>query len=225
MNSNNNFLVKVQFTVVVNTPNHTEEKKNFTKTFELARKAAKMPWFALRNYILPTYLNKELGQEGIGWARLYEFKIIEMLNTLDPADISDIPLRVMTRDQLKLYVSEWELGVDVEEFSLVEEARMMVALKKEDPKGYEAQLMERRAKRSTEVPGVEELRRQKDIPLVDKSDAFEELKKKQTETVQKVEKIEEEKKKVQRGRKPKAVQPIVQEEIEETASTNPFDSI
>jgi len=164
------FLVKVQITYTILNVQSKEEKVKEIVVFELSPESAKMPWFVLRNYSVPQYLNETVGAFEVSWQRIYEISIIKMVNRINPQDITDIPLRVMTLDQLDAYQSKWELAIDVYEFYSLSKAREMVALRLEDPLGYAKHLESYRAGKQRIYPELDSLRKQtksRSIPTKD----------------------------------------------------------
>lgn len=153
------FLVKAVVTFTRLNAAGNEQKHKRELVFALDEKSAKMPWYALRNFLVPRYLTEEFGPKEVGWQRVYEIKIIQQIDRRDPDDITNIPLRIMTFDQLSRYVAKWELGVPVHEFHSIEKAREMVALREEDEKGYKKHLSEYREGKHRNYPELDELRR------------------------------------------------------------------
>ena len=159
------FLIKVLVTFTRMNEQDKEAKHKDEVVFKLDAPAARMPWYILRNYLVPRFLTKKYGPFEIGWQRIYEIKIVKLINRADPADISDIPLRVMTIDQLRQYVDRWDLNVPVDEFYSVEKAREMVALRQQDEKGYEKHLNEYREGKQRSFPELDNMRGDKEAPL------------------------------------------------------------
>lgn len=161
------FLVKtlVTFTQVNSAGN--EEKKKEDVVFKLDQASAKMPWYALRNFLVPKYLTNKYGPSEVGWQRIYEIRILKQIKRSDPNDITDIPLRIMTREQLSLYCKKWELNVPVEEFYSVEKAREMVALRELDEKGYLKHLAEYREGKQRNFPELDTLRGKASVAVAD----------------------------------------------------------
>ena len=168
------FLVKTLVTFTRSNSQGTEEKHKDEVVFKLDRACARMPWYVLRNYSVPKYLTKKYGPFEVAWQRIYEIKILKLINRADPADIADIPLRVMTLDQLTSYCKRWDLNVPVDEFYSVEKAREMVALRQQDEKGYEKHLQEYREGKQRSYPELDNMRGDKDAPVSD-TEEFEEL--------------------------------------------------
>ena len=133
------FLIKTVITAVTRNAAGIEEKKFIPATFQLDEKGASMPWYALRNFIVPAYLNRTLGPQGSGWIKIYEIKIQKMINRHSPNDIESIPVRVMTMDQLQAYCTKWEMPVKPNDYHSVEYARQMVTLCETDPTGFQKQ--------------------------------------------------------------------------------------
>lgn len=171
------FLVKTLITFTKLNTQGNEEKFKDEVVFKLDRPAATMPWYALRNYLVPRYLTKKYGPFEVAWQRIYEITILKLINRVNPNDISDIPLRVMTIDQLEEYCRRWELRVPVREFYSVEKAREMVALRLEDPKGFEHLLSEYREGKKRAYPELDSIRKKSDSndPIEDSKDEFESL--------------------------------------------------
>ena len=133
------FLVKTLVTINVHNAAGVEEKRVHSIVFAMDREGAEKPWYVLRNYLVPAWLAKNVGLEGVGYTKIVEIKIQKMVNRRDPADVSDIPLRVMTMEQIELYVKHWEYPIKPTDFHNVEKAREMITLYEEDPAGYDAQ--------------------------------------------------------------------------------------
>ncbi len=165
---NNQFLVKTVITYTQTNAAGVEEKKKDSAVFKLAdESSARMPWYVLRNFTVPRYLTEKLGPKEVGWQRIYEIKIIKMINSSAPNDITGIPLRIMTKGQLGLYCARWELNVDVNEFYSVEKAREMVQLRLEDEKAYHKHLDEYREGKQRTYPELDKVRGEtKDIGTV-----------------------------------------------------------
>jgi len=156
------FLVK---TLVTFTKANTLGKEEMLKDeviFKLDRAAARMPWYVLRNYSVPKFLTKKYGPHEVAWQRIYEIKIVKLIDRKNPNEITDIPLRIMTLSQLKEYSKKWELNVPVDEFYSVEKAREMVALRQHDLKGYETHLAEYREGKQRSYPELDNMRGDKD---------------------------------------------------------------
>lgn len=153
------FLLKATITAIVRNAAGLEERRTFDAVFEVDRKGAETPWFILRNFLAPQFLNQKLGREGTGWLRIYEAKTEKIINRDNPADIDGIPLRVMTIEQLESYVGQWEYPIKVREFHNVEYARQMVALYEEDPKGYEKQYEGYVAGKGRQMPELDRYRK------------------------------------------------------------------
>ncbi len=130
------FLLKASIVAVIRNAGGNEEKKFYTTVFEINREAAKMPWYVLVNYLAPGHLTNLLGPMGQGWIKVYETKTIKLINRNNPNDITDIPFRVLTEDQLDIFIARWELPVRQKAFHDLSTARRFVALYQEDPKGY-----------------------------------------------------------------------------------------
>ena len=176
-NNPKDFLVKTLVTFMVLNKQGKEERKKEEVIFEIDKASAEMPWYVLRNYLVPRYLVANYGPKEVGWQWIYEIKIEKMINRDDPDDITDIPMRIMTREQLKLYCKKWELSVPVDEFFSTAKAREMVALREEDPKGYEKHLAEYRAGKQRTYPQLDSVRADMDqslkhgaLPTVDKAE-------------------------------------------------------
>jgi len=152
------FLVKTLVTFTMLNPQGTEVKHKDEVVFKLDAASARMPWYVLRNYTVPKFLTKKYGPFEVAWQRIYEIKILKLINRANPADITEIPMRVMTLGQLAAYVEKWELAVDVMEFYSVEKAREMVALKQSDPKGYEKHLADYREGKQRTYPELDNMR-------------------------------------------------------------------
>ena len=133
------FLVKTLITINVHNAAGVEEKRVHPVVFALDKEGAEKPWYVLRNYLVPAWLSKNVGVEGVGYTKIVEIKIQKMVNRRNTSDVSDIPLRVMTMEQVELYVKSWEYPIKPTDFHNVEKAREMIALYEEDPAGYDAQ--------------------------------------------------------------------------------------
>jgi len=171
------FLVKTLVTFTKFNEQDKEVKFKDEVIFKLDRPSVRMPWYVLRNYSVPKHLTKTYGPFEVGWQRIYEIKILKLINRKDPADISDIPLRVMTLDQLRSYVDRWDLNVPVEEFYSVEKAREMVTLRQQDEKGYEKHLQEYREGKQRSFPELDGMRGDKEAATAGASE-FSDLDKK-----------------------------------------------
>ena len=173
------YVVKCAITFTQNNQAGVEQKRTDEVIFGLDRRGVKMPWYVLRNYLVPRYLKQTYGPEEVGWQRIYEIKILKLLNRETPDDISEIPLRVMTLEQLEAYCSKWELSVPVREFYSVEKAREMVALRIEDESGYKKHLQDYREGKKRSYPELDSIRQSnKDVlELIPASD-FDNLDKK-----------------------------------------------
>jgi len=174
------FLIRVLVTFTKLNDQSKETKYKEEVIFKLDQHSAKMPWYVLRNYTVPKYLVDRYGPEEVGWQRIYEIKILKLINRNDPNDITDIPLRVMTLEQLAKYCKKWDLGVDVYEFYSVEKAREMVALREEDEKGYQKHLAEYREGKQRSYPELDKMRGDGKAEVAD-TDEFLELESKTEE--------------------------------------------
>ena len=161
------FLVKTLVTYTKLNSQGNEEKHKDEIVFKLDRPSAMMPWYVLRNYAVPKHLKKHYGPFEVGWQRIYEIRIVKLINRAHPEDITDIPLRVMTMNQLEKYVEEWELGVPVTEFYSVEKAREMVQLRQQDEKGYERHLQEYREGKQRSYPELDNMRGDQEAAVSD----------------------------------------------------------
>jgi hypothetical protein len=159
------FLLKALITVIIFNKAGIEEKKQVSAVFQLDTRAAEMPWYALRNFLVPAYLKKTLGPEGQGWKKIYEIKIEKMVNRENPLETDGIPLRVMTLEQLDAYVQRWELPVKPRDFHSVDYARQMVALFEEDPAGYQKQYEDYIAGKGRKYPELDGLRKNVDASV------------------------------------------------------------
>jgi hypothetical protein len=168
------FLVKVLITFTQANSQGVQEKKKEAVVFKLEREAVKKPNYVLRNYLVPNYLTSKYGPQEVGWHVLYEIKVMKIINRQSPNDITDIPLRVMTMEQLDLYCERWGLNVNVTEFYSVEKAREMVALRMEDEKGYQKHLGEYREGKKRTYPELDNLRGNKESSIGD-ADEFDKL--------------------------------------------------
>ena len=173
------FLVKTLITFTKTNNQGSEEKVKDDVVFKLDRASAKMPWYVLRNYSVPKYLNKTYGPYEVAWQRIYEIRIMKVINRANPNDCTDIPLRVMTLEQLAAYCERWELSVPVMEFYSVEKAREMVALRQVDEKGYERHLREYREGKQRSYPELDGMRGDAEAPTTESSE-FDRLDKKTT---------------------------------------------
>lgn len=169
------YLVKTLITFTQTNKAGVEEKRKINCVFKLDENAGKMPWYALRNYLVPNYLNKEFGPKEVAWQRIYEIKILKQINRNAPDDITGIPLRIMTMDQLDLYSSRWELGVDPTMFHSVEKAREMIRLRQEDEKAYRKHLEDYKAGKKRNYPELDGMRRAKDKGMTVDSAEFDKL--------------------------------------------------
>lgn len=177
------FLVKVTTTAIIRNPAGIEEKRFLTSTFQLDEKAATMPWYALRNFVVPAYLNRTLGPQGSGWVKIYEIKILKMVNRHNPDDIEGIPVRIMTTEQLQKYCERWELPVDPKEFHSVEYARQMVQLCETDPTGYKKQYAAYVEGLNRKYPELDGVRKNLEASIGEELDAeFDKLDKSKAET-------------------------------------------
>ena len=156
------FLVKTLITFTRMNPQGNEAKHKDEVIFKLDRPSTRMPWYVLRNYSVPKYLTQKYGPFEVAWQRIYEIKILKIINRANPADITDVPLRVMTVGQLEAYVKRWDLNVPVQEFYSVEKAREMVALRQQDEKGYEKHLAEYREGKQRSYPELDNMRGDKE---------------------------------------------------------------
>ena len=161
------FLVKTLITFTRSNAQGNEEKHKDEIVFKLDRPSARMPWYVLRNYSVPKFLTQKYGPMEVAWQRIYEIRILKVINRANPQDITDVPLRVMTIDQLATYVKRWDLNVPVEEFYSVEKAREMVALRQQDEKGYERHLAEYREGKQRSYPELDNMRGDQDAAVAD----------------------------------------------------------
>lgn len=168
------FLVKTLITFTRLNAQGVEERHKDEVAFKLDFASAEMPWYVLRNYSVPKYLTKKYGPKEVGWQLLYEIKIVKMINRANPNDITQIPLRVMTLDQLALFCQRWELSVNPYEFFSVEKAREMVTLCKDDPTGFKKHLEQYRAGKQRTYPELDAVRKTQDSLQADLSE-FSEL--------------------------------------------------
>ena len=165
-NKENSFLIKTLVTYTKLNAQGTEVKHKDSVVFTLDVAAAEKPWYVLRNYLVPKYLTKAYGPFEVAWQRIYEIKILKLINRENPLDITHIPLRVMTLDQLDNYCRRWDLNVPIYEFYSVEKAREMVALRQEDEKGYEKHLADYREGKQRAYPELDGMRGDKDAETV-----------------------------------------------------------
>jgi len=156
------FLAKVLVTTVIRNKAGVEEKKVLETVFQMDALAAEKPWFVLRNFLVPKFLNKTIGPEGAAWVKIYEIKILKLVNRANPSEVDGIPLRVMAMDQLAAYCKKWEYPIKPEMFHSVEVARQYIALFEEDPKGYEKQYADYLAGGARKYPEMDEIRRNSD---------------------------------------------------------------
>lgn len=168
------FLTRVLITFTKLNPAGVEQKQKEEVVFKLTKEAGIKPWYALRNYLVPKYLTSKYGPEEVGWQRIYEIQIIQQVRRDNPQDITDIPLRIMTLEQLDTYVKKWELNVPVFEFFSVVKAREMVALREEDEKAYQKTLAEYREGKQRSYPEMDGLRGDGGVETEDVSE-FEKL--------------------------------------------------
>lgn len=168
------FLVKTLVTFTRMNEQGKEAKFKEDVVFKMDRASARMPWYVLRNYSVPKFLTKKYGPFEVAWQRIYEIKILKVINRVNPVDITDVPLRVMTLDQLKQFVNRWDLNVPVDEFYSVEKAREMVALRQQDEKGYERHLQEYREGKQRSYPELDNMRGDKEAATADTAE-FENL--------------------------------------------------
>jgi len=170
------FLVRVLITFTKMNDQSKEAKYKEEVIFKLDSASATMPWYVLRNYTVPKFLTKKYGPIEVAWQRIYEIKILKLINRTNPTDITDIPMRVMTIEQLAEYCRKWELGVDVHEFYSIEKAREMVALRQADEGGYKRHLAEYREGKQRSYPELDNMRGDKEAAVAEASE-FEELEK------------------------------------------------
>lgn len=161
------FLAKVLITAIVRNKAGIEEKKVQETVFQLDAKSAEKPWFVLKNFLVPKFLNKTIGPEGAGWVKIYEIKILKLVNRANPNEVDGIPLRVMTMEQLEQYCHKWEYPVKPKLYHSVEVARQMVALFEEDPKGFEHQQKKYLEGGMRKYPEMDDVRRNTDKYLGD----------------------------------------------------------
>lgn len=174
---NHPYLVRTIITFTKHNEQGVETKHKDEVIFKIDANAATMPWYVLRNYLVPRFLNEKYGPFEVAWQRIYEIKIIKLINRANPSDITDIPLRVMTLEQLEEYCDKWELNVPVHEFYSVEKAREMVALRQGDEKGYERHLAEYREGKQRQYPELDSMRGEK-TAVIGSVDEFVSLEKK-----------------------------------------------
>lgn len=153
------FLLKAAITALVNNQAGVEEKRVMVAIFQIDYESAKMPWYVLANFLVPSYLNEKMGPQGQGWKKVYEIKIEKLINRNDPKSVEGIPMRVMTAEQLQIYVTRRELPVHIELFHDIAYARQMVALYEEDPKGYQLQLANYLAGKKRQYPELDNIRK------------------------------------------------------------------
>ena len=166
------FLMQCAITAIVRNKASNEERVTLDVVFPLSADAVSVPWYVLRNHLAPAYLNKKLGAQGTGWVKIYECKILQVVNRTNPNDISKIPMRIMTFDQLAQYVERWDLNIDVREFHAISIARQFVQLKEEDPTAYEKHVEEYRETRKASYPEVDKYRTDAGVLAEDLSDEF-----------------------------------------------------
>ena len=198
------FLVKTLVTFTKSNAQGNEEKHKDEVIFKLDRPSARMPWYVLRNYSVPKYLTKKYGPFEVAWQRIYEIKILKVINRAHPSDIADIPLRVMTLEQLDAYVKRWDLNVPVYEFYSVEKAREMVALRQQDEEGYKKHLQEYREGKQRSYPELDNMRGDDEVATAE-SEEFEDLDKTTAQP---------------RGKKPVPTEEVAPEEVPETLLTD-----
>lgn len=133
------FLINVLITAIVRNKAGIEERRTIETVFQLDAVAAEKPWFVLRNFLVPQYLNQKLGAFGSGWVKIYEIKILKLVNRKNPNEVDGIPLRVMSFEQMELYCQKWEYPIKPRIFHSPEVARQYIALFEEDPAGYDVQ--------------------------------------------------------------------------------------
>lgn len=159
------FLCKTLITFTQTNEGGVEQKRKEEVVFKLDAEGGRMPWYVLRNYLVPRYLKKHYGPKEVGWQRVYEIKIVKQVNRKQPDDINGIPLRIMTMDQLELYCKRWDLNVPVREFYSVEKAREMVNLRLEDESGYKKHLAEYREGKQRHYPELDSMRGAEDVEV------------------------------------------------------------
>lgn len=153
------YLLKCSIVALVNNATGNQEKRHFEAVFTVDQKGANMPWYVLHNYLAPKFLNQKLGPQGQGWVRIYEAKTLKLINRNDPTDISMIPLRVMTHEQLASYISRWELPMKVEDFHDLPTAIQFVKLYQDDPTGYQVQFDSYVAGKGRKYPELDHFRK------------------------------------------------------------------
>lgn len=153
------FLVKTLITYTKLNAQGLPERHKKSVVFKLERESAKMPWYVLKNYSVPRYLTETEGPFEVAWNSIYEIKIEKLINRADPGDIDDIPLRVMTLEQLQALCIKKEIVVPIDEFYSVAKAREMVSLRLEDPKGFEKHLREYREGKQHAHPELDSMRK------------------------------------------------------------------
>lgn len=165
------YLVKTVITFTkTNAAGQEQKHKDANIVFELDKAGAKMPWFVLRNYLVPRYLTDKYGPKEVGWQRIYEIKIIKQINRNNPNDIEGIPLRIMTYEQLDLYCTRWQLNVPVFDFYSVEKAREMVKLRLEDEKAYQKHYADYLEGKQRNYPELDGIRRHERPSVVDSNE-------------------------------------------------------
>lgn len=164
------FLVKTLITFTRTNAAGNEEKHKDDVVFKLDAASAVMPWYVLRNFSVPKYLTKKYGPHEVSWQRIYEIRILKLINRKNPNDITDIPLRVMTLEQLAEFVEKWDLNVPVTEFYSVEKSREMVALRQADEKGYERHLKEYREGKNRSYPELDHMRGDAEAAIAEDSE-------------------------------------------------------
>lgn len=215
--------VKVNFTANIPTPSGRQEKKTFTQVFLLEGLAVTMPWYVLRNHILPTFLKTNLGPEGVAWTNIYEFVIIKMINKNNPQDFSQIPLRVMTRPQLQAFSKAWDLNVPIDELPTDDLARELIQLKQDDPSGYEVRLASIREDKKRDYPELDALRQKsRSGTFEDHSKDFEALESAPSPTPAMPTPAERLGKKIPKQKSPKSPEEI---EPVEPQPSDPFDGL
>jgi len=156
------YAMECEITVIV-FEDGIEKRKVLNATFPLTKEAVKEPWYVLTNHLAPAYVEKKLGRQGTAWKRIYERRIIRVWYRGDKDDrensILNIPLRVMTFDQLNEYCKKKELRVNPNEFHNIEVARRFVQLYQDDPTAYEMQYAEYKAGEHRQKPEFDEYRR------------------------------------------------------------------
>ena len=154
------WLMKTKLTVVVTNPkNGLKEKVVLDAVFPLDGAGVKQPWSVLANYYAPKFITKKYGPEGIGWERIYERKIVKIVNRENPDDIREIPLRVLDMEQLVKFCEFKEIyEVNPYEFHTVEVARQMIDLRLADQDAYKKHLAEYRAGKKRAFPELDHLK-------------------------------------------------------------------